>query len=262
MRRVSNSLTILALAALLAGCGQRTQVAEETSTDSLLAANPTEQTSGDLTPQTEYQEPAPQEPAPAPTRPASSGSSTRPRPRPSTPAPEPAPEPAGTRVPSGTPLVVSTDAKISSETATEGDTWTGVVKNPVVVDGETVIPAGSTVTGVVSGAMAAERGSRAFLVLAVRSINVGGRDYSVSARTDSIIAGSTRARNLGAIAGGAAAGALIGKAVGGSNKGALIGGIIGGAAATGAVAKSKGYQVELKEGTEMTFTVNSSVAIR
>ncbi|HYM80203.1 MAG TPA: hypothetical protein VEY91_02190 [Candidatus Limnocylindria bacterium] len=165
-------------------------------------------------------------------------------------------------VPAGTDLQVSVDAKISSQTAQSGDTWTGVINAPVVVDGETVIPAGSTVTGTVTGAMGAERGSRAFLVLAVRSIDVGGKTYSVSAGTDSIIAGSTRARNLGAIAGGAAAGALIGKAVGGSGKGALIGGLIGGAAATGAVAKSKGYQVELKQGTELTFNVNRSVAIR
>jgi len=76
------------------------------------------------------------------------------------------------------------------------------------------------------------------------------------------VAGSTRARNVGAVAGGAAAGALIGKAVGGSGKGALIGGLIGGASAAGAAAASKGYQVVLKEGTVITFSVKENVMVR
>ena len=77
----------------------------------------------------------------------------------------------------------------------------------------------------------------------------------LTAETDPVIAGSPRARNLGAIAGGAAAGALIGKAVGGDGKDAAAGAIIGGAAATAGVAASKGYQVVLKNGTELVFTV-------
>src|SRR5207344_3231930 len=108
--------------------------------------------------------------------------------------------------------------------------------------------------GVVSGVLPAEKGSRAMLVLAVRSVDIDGTNYTVGATGDSIIAGSTRARNVGAVAGGAAAGALIGKAVGGGGKGALIGGLIGGAATAGAVAGTKGYQVVIQEGSEMTFT--------
>jgi hypothetical protein len=131
-----------------------------------------------------------------------------------------------------------------------------------VVGSNVPIPAGARVNGVVRAVEPAERGSRAMLLLAVRSVEIDGKTYEVSAGTDSIIAGSTRARNVGAVAGGAAAGALIGKAIGGSNKGALIGGLIGGAAATGAVAKSKGYQVTVKEGAEMTFTLNKTATIR
>ena len=158
-------------------------------------------------------------------------------------------------------IALTVDAQISSETAQPGEEWTGTVKTPVIVGTSAPIPAGSVVRGVVSGVKGAEKGSRAFLVLTVTSITVNGKSHAVSAGTDSIIAGSTRARNLGAIAGGAAAGALIGKAVGGSSKGAVIGGLLGGAAATGAVAVSKGYQVVLKEGTELTFTVNKDARL-
>ena len=247
MRRIPLLASALLILAAVAGCGQSAQQASETSSDSLLAANPIETPAGDLTPQQQYTEPEP-EPAPPPTRPAS-----RPSPKPS---PKPAPVEQGTLVPAGTPIALTVDAQISSEHAQPGSEWTGTVKSPVIVGSMAPIPAGSTVRGVVSGVKGAEKGSRAFLVLTVTSITVNGKTHAVAASTDSIIAGSTRARNLGAVAGGAAAGALIGKAVGGSGKGAVIGGLIGAAATTGAVAVSKGYQVVLKEGTELTFTVD------
>jgi hypothetical protein len=125
-----------------------------------------------------------------------------------------------------------------------------------------VFPAGSTVTGTVTEAVPAEKGSLARLGVEVNAITVNGTRHAVDAGTEAIVAGSPRARNLGAIAGGAAAGALIGKAVGGSGKGALIGGLLGGAAAGAGVAKSKGYQVVLKEGTVVTFNVKAPVTIR
>ena len=134
------------------------------------------------------------------------------------------------------------------------------MKDNVIVGDRVVIPAGSTVTGTVRGATPAKKGGRAMLLLGVSSVSVNGREMPVHASTDSIIAGSTRARNLGAIAGGAAAGALIGRAIGGSGKGGLIGGLIGAAATTGAVAGTKGYQVAIKPGTEITFTTDDQVA--
>lgn len=249
----------LLLGGALSGCGgQKADLALENSADSLLSSNPTEQTSGDLTPQTDYQ-PAPdaQTPAPAPVSKPKPAAPKPAAPRPSAPAPDP-----GVMVPAGTGVKISVNTKISSETAQPGDTWTGTVNEPVIIGTAAPIPAGATVSGVVTGVRGAEKGDRAFLVLGIRSVTVNGTPHSVSATADSIIAGSTRARNLGAIAGSAAAGALIGKAVGGSGKGALIGGLIGGAAATGAVVKSKGYQVELKEGTELVFHVNESVVMR
>jgi hypothetical protein len=249
------------LTVALAGCGQRAQTAcDETSTDSLLSVNPSEQTTGDLTPSTEYQEPAPEPPTPAVTA-SRPKSTSKPKPKPER-TPPPEPEPVGVMVPAGTSVKITFDTKVTSETAVAGDTWTGTTKEAVVIGSDAPIPAGAIVHGVVTGAQPAQRGSRAFLVLAVRSVEFDGKTHSVHATTDSIIAGSTRARNIGAVAGGAGAGALLGKAIGGGGKGALIGGLIGGAAATGAVAASKGYQVEMKSGSELTFTVNEAVAIR
>jgi hypothetical protein len=100
------------------------------------------------------------------------------------------------------------------------------------------------------------------LDLGLSSITVDGRRYAVHGGTAAVIAGSPRARNLGAIAGGAAAGAIIGKAVSGSKQGTLIGGIVGGATAGKVVADSRGYQVVLKPGMTLTFTTSESVRVR
>lgn len=254
MRRSSILVLGLLSALAVASCARKQEAAQQESTvDSLLASNPSEQGSGNLTPQTEYQEPAPKQAEPAPAPPRRNPASTR-----TTSSPKPAP---GVAVPAGTAFTVAVMAKITSETAQPGDTWTGSVKDPVIVGDHVAIPAGSAVTGVVTGVQPAQKGSRAVLVLAIKSVEIDGKSHALSAGTDSLIAGSTRARNVGAVAGGAAAGALIGKVIGGSSKGALIGGLIGGATATGAVVASKGYQAEVKEGAEMTFSVNERTVI-
>ncbi|OGF17144.1 MAG: hypothetical protein A2W00_09015 [Candidatus Eisenbacteria bacterium RBG_16_71_46] len=254
---------VLMLGTAVFGCGQRTQQASSAASDSLLASNPVEQPAGSLTPQSPYSQPEEERaPEPAPvSKPPVKKPVAAPRPAPRTP-PAQAPVQTGVELPSGTAVMVGVNTQISSETAVAGDTWEGVVTEPVVIGREAPIPQGSIVRGVVTAVEPAEKGRRAFLVLAVKSVTVEGASYPVTARTDSIIAGSTRARNLGAIGGSAAAGALIGKAVGGGGKGALIGGLIGGAAATGAVAASKGYQVVLKEGTELVFTTNHTVVMK
>ncbi len=162
---------------------------------------------------------------------------------------------SGPDVPSGTALDVQLATPLSSETAKPGDAWEGTTSSNVTVDGKVVVPAGTAVRGQVKAAREAEKGNRAMLDLELTSIETGGDWHDLTASTEPVIAGSPRARNLGAIAGGAAAGALIGKAVGGEGKDAAAGAIIGGAAATAGVAASKGYQVVLKTGTRLDFTV-------
>ena len=239
----------IVLGTLVLSCAKKTETASQTSSDSLLSANPQEQGQGNLTPQQGYQS-APPASAPAPTRAPSH------RARSSS-----AGAGHSVTVPSGTPIPIRVDAAITTETANVGDGWTGSVENPVIADGRVVIPAGSMVHGTVTEARPARKGDRATLGLGLSSVEINGHSYPLHGSTEPIVAGSTRARNIGAVAGGAAAGALVGHAIGGG-KGTLIGGLLGGAAATGAVAKSKGYQVELKSGTSLTFTTNQSLAVR
>ncbi len=242
---------VLASLLVIAGCGKKAdQAATSTAvSDSLLSANPVEQPQGQIEPQTgvETGTPATTEPEPA----------VAPVKKPSAPAPKPKPraEAPSVTVPSGTELKIDMGTAINSETAKAGDSWTGTLSTAVTIGSAAPFPAGSAVSGVVEGVQGAAKGDRAFLVLRVTSIEANGVSHSIEAGADSLIAGSTRKRNVGAVAGGAAVGALLGKAIGGSNKGAVIGGILGGAAATGAVASSKGFQVDVPQGKPMVFKV-------
>ncbi len=262
MRRLS-ALAAVAFFAVFAltGCGaKQTAVDTTASSDSLLASNPVEQPSGSITPAADFN----QKPATTTTTtsspPASKPASTYPKPRPKPAATAPAKD-TGVTVAAGTALNIGIDTQVSSETANAGDSWTGTVKENVIVGDRVVFPAGSVVSGVVTESVPAAKGSLARLGLAVSAITVNGNKIAVEGGTEAIEAGSPRARNLGAMAASVGAGALIGRAVGGSGKGALIGGLIGGVASGAAVARSKGYQVVIKEGTVVTFNVKAPVTV-
>jgi hypothetical protein len=169
---------------------------------------------------------------------------------------------AGTNLPAGTSIDITLATALTSETARVGSAWTGSVSNPIVLEGRNVVPAGSSVTGTVTAVKAAQKGDRAMLDLGLSSITVGSHTYRVQGSTEAIIAGSTRARNLGAIGAATVAGAIVGHQVNHSDKGTIIGGLIGGAAATGVVSQTDGYQVELKPGTGITFTTSQTIAVR
>jgi hypothetical protein len=260
------TLALLTLAAV-AGCGRKTDQAQQmSSADSLLASNPTEMQPGDLTPQAPYEGTVPPdaEQPPAKTTSTNPPPASKPvsRPRRSTSSSSaPAPTSRGVTVPAGTELEIAVNTALTSETAQPGDAWTGTVKNTVVLGTDAPIPAGSVVHGVVRTSVPAEKGSRAVLVLAVTSVEVDGKTHRLDATADSLIAASPRARNVGAVAGGAAAGALLGKALGGG-KGALIGGVLGGAGTAAAISKTKGYQSTVKEGQEMVFRVDHSTTMQ
>jgi hypothetical protein len=165
-------------------------------------------------------------------------------------------------LPSGTSIDVTLATPLTSKTASAGDALTGSTRNASMVDGRNVIPAGSSVAGTVTSVRPAHKGDRAMLDLGLNSIMVGNRSYRVRGTMESIVAGSTRARNLGAIGAATAAGALVGRAVSGSGKGTIVGALVGGGAATGVVSQTSGWQVTLKEGTPLTFTTNAAVAVR
>src|SRR5258705_13170617 len=113
-------------------------------------------------------------------------------------------------LPAGTAIDVELSSRISTENANSGDRWTGTTSRPIIVDGQVIIPEGSRVDGVVTRSAQGTHETRPQIDLAVRRVSVDGRSRRLNADTEPIIAGSGRARKIGAIAGGAAVGALVG----------------------------------------------------
>lgn len=168
----------------------------------------------------------------------------------------------------GTSINVRLDTKISTENANPGDTWSGTVTQSVYSNSTdryssngVAIPAGSPVTGVVANSAQGTHDTRPEIDLALQSISVNGRSYAVNADTDPIIAGTSRAKKVGAIAGGAAVGALLGHTVARDHHGTLVGGLLGGLVGYGAT-RHAFRTLQLEPGTVMTFTTREDVLAR
>jgi hypothetical protein len=131
-------------------------------------------------------------------------------------APAQAPAPQPIVVPQGTPIEVVLDQSLSSKTASEGQSFSATVVDPVVVDGQDVIAKGAHARGTVTSAKAAGRFKGASeLGLALRSIEVNGQRYEIRASTPELSKKGKGKRTGALVGGGAGGGALIGGLAGG-----------------------------------------------
>ena len=164
-------------------------------------------------------------------------------------------------VPAGTRLRVALTNAVSSDKSRPGDSFMGVLAEPVVIDGQTVLEKGTKVRGRVVEAKGSGRvKGRAVLQLTLTEIVRTGNSLNVSTEPYSAIAESTKKRDAAIIGGGAGAGAAIGALVGGG-KGALIGAGVGGGAGTGTVLATKGKEIRYSPETRIPFTLARSVEI-
>jgi len=173
------------------------------------------------------------------------------------PPPPPAP-PKKVTVPAGTQLTIRLDNPLDSERNQVGDTFHGSLSNPIVLDGETVIPSGAEVVGRVADVKSAGRfAGNSVLTLELTSLSVNGKTYNIQTNRWSRAGsgeGKSTATKVGA---GTAAGAILGGIFGGG-KGAAIGAAAGAGAGTGVAASKKGQQIQLPAEAVLTFqTINA-----
>jgi hypothetical protein len=154
-------------------------------------------------------------------------------------------------MPPGTTVSVRLGQTISSDKARPGDTWAGTLSNDVVVDGRAVARRGDRVEGRVVDAKASGRLSgTAVLALQLSSINGAPvRTSTVSRR-----GGTHKGRDVKAVGGTAAVGAIIG-ALAGGGKGAAIGAGAGAAAGTAGAAATGKKDIRIPVETVLTFLV-------
>lgn len=174
----------------------------------------------------------------------------------------PPPAPKSIVVPAGTALSAELITPLSTKTARKGDRFQAKLSAPVMVDGQTAVPAGALVEGYVVEKVSGSKeiGATPSLTLTFDKL-VPTPDYSVAISGQLVQAGKSEAgADTAKIAGGAIAGAIIGHQVN-KDKGSIIGGVLGAAAGT-AAAKNTGAEVELPAGTPVGFVLNSAVEVK
>jgi hypothetical protein len=104
--------------------------------------------------------------------------------------------PSGMKLPEGTPIPIRLGNALSSARSHAGDTFSAILDEPVVVDGQTLIESGTPATGRVLEAKPSSGSLEpGYLRIVLVSVNVGGRRVMIE--TSSIFAkgGSREERN-------------------------------------------------------------------
>jgi hypothetical protein len=164
-------------------------------------------------------------------------------------------------LPAGTNLSVRMIDGVDSETARLGQTFAGSLDEPVMLNGETVIPRGADVTvKLVDSKESGKLTGRAELTLDLMSVRVNGRMVDINTQSVSRESSSRGERTAKVAGGTAAVGAIIG-AIAGGGKGAAIGAGAGAAAGAGAEVVTKGQRVKIPSETRLTFVLENPVRL-
>ncbi len=162
----------------------------------------------------------------------------------------------------GTTLPLALTSSVASDTSAVEDRVTAEFTRSITIDGREVLPAGTRVSGVVSEVDGSGRvKGRAMIALRFQSLSTGATQYDIQAETVSRLAPATKSEDATKIGIGAGAGAIIGGIVGGK-EGAAKGAAIGGGAGTGVVLATKGQEVRLGPGDDVTTQLTASLRVR
>jgi hypothetical protein len=167
-------------------------------------------------------------------------------------------------VPAGTRLSVELRSRVSSDSSRVEDPVRGTLRRSIIVNGTTVVPAGTSVLGYVTDATRSARvKGRARVAFRFNQLDLPGTGGRVPIRSSVVArqAQATKKQDAAKIGGGAAGGAVIGAIVGGGD-GAAKGAAIGGAAGTGLVLATRGKEVHVGSGTPVVVRLLQPVTIR
>jgi len=165
-------------------------------------------------------------------------------------------------LPQGTALPLRLRSAVASDTSRVEEPVRAELREAVVVDGATVLPAGTELAGVVTGAERSGRvKGRARVAYRFNSLSYDGERYDIATAQLSHEAEATKGEDATKIAVGAGAGAAIGAILGGGD-GAAKGAAIGGAAGTGAVLATRGEEIRVAPGASVTTRLTAPVTIR
>jgi hypothetical protein len=184
-------------------------------------------------------------------------------------APEAAETAGATRVarrvtiPAGTVLRLRVDRGFGSDTSRVEDPVAATLVRAIVIDGRTILPAGSAAVGYVSEAQrpgkVKGRGRVAVRFNRISS-GSGGEQYRMQTRSWVAVAPATKQKDALTIGLPAAGGAVVGALLDGK-KGAAIGAAAGGGAGTAVVLTTRGKDVRIGRGAVLSIRLTSPLTV-
>jgi hypothetical protein len=175
--------------------------------------------------------------------------------------PDPAPAASSLTIPSGTLLKVRMIDGVDSETSQLGQTFQASLDDPIVVDGQTVVPRGADIVAkLVEDKQSGKISGRTELTLDLVSMRVNGKMVDLTTQELTTSSDSRGAKSAKVIGGAAALGAVLGGIFGGG-KGAAIGAGTGAGAGGAVQVITKGQKVKIPAETRLSFTLQNSVSI-
>jgi hypothetical protein len=185
---------------------------------------------------------------------------------PAVPAPAPVAPPAErfheVTVPSGTTLRLELKSAVASDTSHVEDAVRATLRQPLVVKGQTVLPAGTEIDGAVTSVERAGRvKGRARVAYRFSTLRYQGERYDIRTAAIAHQGQASKGSDAKKIAIGAGAGAALGALLGGGG-GAAKGAALGGAGGTGVVLATRGSEVRLAPGASVTTTLTAPLTIR
>lgn len=162
-------------------------------------------------------------------------------------------------IPVGQELDVRLQTALSSATAEPEQRFEATTAVDLMQGDRVLVPAGSTVRGVVRSVERAghiDRTGR--LTLAFDQLVIHGREYPMRALATQVYESQGIRDEVGTVGTGAGVGAVVGGILGGL-RGALIGAIVGGG---GVIAATEGKDIELPAGTIVRLRLDTPVQVR
>jgi hypothetical protein len=164
--------------------------------------------------------------------------------------------------PAGTSLALVMTSALSSESAQVETPVSARLSSPLVINGETLLPADAIVTGTVTDVERSGRvQGRAHLAFAFNQVRMHGTSENLATNPVTFEAEATKTADAEKVGVGAAGGAILGAILGGK-KGAGKGAVAGGAVGGGVVLATRGKEVSVAEGAPVTATLSQPLTIR
>jgi hypothetical protein len=174
----------------------------------------------------------------------------------------PAPVVREVTLPAGTTLRLKLASAVGSDTSTVEDGVRATIRQAVVADGQTVLPAGTELAGTITAVERAGRvKGRARVAYRFHTLRYDDESYRIQTAVLAHQGEATKSEDATKIAAGAGAGAVVGAILGGGG-GAVKGAALGGAAGTGVVLATRGKDVRLGPGANVTTRLEAPLTVR